>query len=251
MTKTTLWMRISGWLKSTGSTRAGDRPALSEAPLHLDEEPSGGNGAGELARPDRLVGPFHRWSRRDQALHRLQEGYERLSEIIGAVQTHLAAQERRGQQVEESLRLLVQAVSEVPARSGRQVELLEQIAGHLQTADRRSEQLAAAICDLPEVSRRQTEALAGVGRRLEASGEIDAQMAASLQAVGRAVDGCSRSLVGQSDLLSKLEQALESNDEVLKRLFARQNRFWMWTLVAVMALAAAALVVGVVALAVS
>lgn len=250
MVRTTLWNRIGGWLRSSGRTgeARGRGPAPENDSLAIDEEPGGNDGAGPLVRPERAPGVFPRWARRDQALQRLQKGYERLAETIDSVQVYLAAQERRGQQLEGSLKRLVEAADAVSAQSGRTLELLEQVVHNLQSAGKRDDRLMELLSGLPEATRRQTDALDAVGRRLELVSETDAQIADSLQTVGRAVDQWDQSVGRQNDLIAGLGRSIERNDERLNAVFVRQGR-WIWILGIALVVAAVAVVVAVATLA--
>src|SRR3972149_3012014 len=101
------------WLKKgRGALGPGKNPAAAAAvpPGGAGggaEAPGGQGGEADLA-PDK-PGGLARWGRRDQTLVRLQEGYERLNQLIEDIQKHLAAQGERSERICGSLEQLARS----------------------------------------------------------------------------------------------------------------------------------------------
>lgn len=242
MSDTGLWTRIGSWLKTSRSRPGPGRP--SGSPLVPTDQLSGDGFEGE--RDDR--GSLSRWSRRDQTLQKLQEGFERLSDVLDGVRAHLDEHAERSKAMTTSLQQLVELTRQLPQQSAEQSATLERIAGAIARSAEREERLASNLADLPALQRRQIEAVTAIDKRLVAAGESDAALAAAVERVGGAVDRWASSVDEQSETTNAIRAAIQQNDDALRSLLNRQHRTWTWLLVMVLVVATAALAVGTLAL---
>lgn len=219
MSGETLWHRIGGWLKSNGlrGREEGLSSGGGEAALEADAALTG-DAADPAERHISTSSPFKSWNKRDQALQRLQEGFERLSDVIDSVQSHLDVQSQRGERTETCLKRLVELSAETPGRSQKQIELLERITTTLESNNLRQDQVMASIAQAAEREERLAAAFertadceSKIAESLERSGERDARIAAGLEQVhagtekqAEAVDAVGR----------RLEKLSESDAEI-------------------------------------
>lgn len=239
-----LWTRIGSWLR-TGPSRAG-----------LTGSTTGRDGDGALAPTDELGGTaevtergaLSRWSRRDQTLQKLQEGFERLSEVLDGVRTHLDAHAERSKAMTAAMQQLVELTRQLPQQSAEQSATLERIATAIAKSAERDERIAASLADLPVMQKRQIETVSAIGAQLESARETDARVAGAVERVGLSVDRWSSAVDEQSESMKALQTAMQRNDDQIRSLIARQHRTWTWLLVIVLGVAAGALAVGIVAM---
>src|SRR5690349_19638198 len=64
--------------------------------------------------PEKPSGGLTRWSKRDQTLVKLQEGYERVTQLVEEVQKHLASQGERTERICVSLEQLARSMGDLP-----------------------------------------------------------------------------------------------------------------------------------------
>lgn len=238
-----LWKRFVGSLKLRKNV-AGDGRDLPRV-----------GGDGLLSRPpdmsdaddgdtshERFGGPLARWSRRDQAISQLQEGYEKISQVIEEIRSHMAAQGERGDRMCHSLEQLARALNDHPEVSRQQAELLETIAGQLEASNERSEKLTEVIQDLPKLSREQQETLTGINRHLEMAGEQNVVASQTMEKVGSALNTLGQVNSAQADALKQMNSKATEQNEMLSQLLATQSRRFTMLFVVTLVLAAAAVV---------
>lgn len=227
MPKSTFWTRL-GQIFRPGGHGAPDLPPIGEDGLLA------GRAAEELGEPavgtsDRLMG---RWSRRDQALQQLQEGYQRITDLIDAMQRHMADQGARTDRIATSLDQLARALSDLPAIAREQTHTLDAIASHLEMTNARTQHLAECIRDLPAALKSQSEATAGVSRQLELGNESRVHLNNTMQTLGRAVDSLQASGRAQADLLRQCQLDGAEREGRLAEIVARQQRRFTFLAVA-------------------
>jgi len=171
----TIWARLGSWLR-TGSGTDLETTAADE-PLN----------AGVLTKPaitdkhTRIGGPLAGWSRRDHTLQQIQEGNERLMEVLGSIKTYMDNQEQRSDQIAESLGAVADTFSKLPALTEQQTEVLTGIAATMEQNKDHARDLADAMRDTPDAIRTQGEAIRSFQGVLEVAHENDGKMAAMIE----------------------------------------------------------------------
>jgi chromosome segregation ATPase len=247
MDKTGLLSRIGTWfrrLRRSGKG-VGTAPDLVESPPvrptraeHAEDDPS----------VEAVGTAVVRRSRRDYSLSRLQEGYDRVLEMMDAMHKHMQVQEDRTEQIASGMSQLSRSLADLPGVSQQQVQLLSGIAAQLETSTVRTQQLADAVGELPRVVRGQTEALKAVGHELEMASESDAHLATSLQSFERAVGHLGESAEHQAAAMRDLRTAHDDQQKRLGEIIEQQTRRFTIMLIIVAVLAGAGIVVSTVAL---
>ena len=213
----------------------GEDGLLAEGPEYLD-----GDGTGE-----RPAAALSRWSRRDQTLARLQEGYEKVTQVIDTMQKHLAEQGERTERIASSLEQLARAVADLPTSSRQQLEALEGIAGQLETANVRSHHLSEALSELPKLTRLQAETLSGMKRQLEMATEHSAIGTQTMEKLGTTLGEIS---TAQTRALQEINERTAEQNHHLARLIADQGRRFVWLFVVTIILAVGAIAAAILSL---
>ena len=241
-------VRVALGLEKNPSAAA-ELPPIGEDGLLSEpaEAPEGQGGEAELA-PDK-PGGLARWGRRDQTLVRLQEGYERLNQLIEDIQKHLAAQGERSERICGSLEQLARSVGELPAAGRRQIETLEGIAGQIEAGNVRVGHLAESLGELPRASRSQTEALGAIKRTLEMTGEQNLVTSQSLEKLGTLVGTLTEANSSQVEVLRHMSTRTEASGEEFKDLLRKQNRRFVMLFVVTIVLAVGTIAAAIVGLA--
>jgi chromosome segregation ATPase len=247
MARTDLWFRLKQWFRTRlGKTHddGGLRPNAEDGPV-----PALTSDSVDDADPvtDRAV-TLSRWSRRETTLSRLQDGYDRLLELMDAIHKHMQAQQDRTEQIATGITQLSRSMADFPGASQQQIQLLSAIAAQLETTTVRTQQLSDAVGELPRVVRTQTEALSGVQRQLEMASESDAHLSTSLQSFERSVGKLGESSEHQAAAMRDLRASSDEHQRRLGEIIERQTHRFVVMLIIVAVLAGAGIVVGTVAL---
>ncbi|MBN1342824.1 MAG: hypothetical protein JXQ73_09110 [Phycisphaerae bacterium] len=252
MEKVSLWTRMGGWLRGVRRTDGegdliGDATTSSEtlsATSEAGQEPD----SSDVAASEHIATSLSRRGRREASLSKLQDGYDRVLDMMDKMQAHMGIQEQRTQEMTTSLAQLNRSLANQPNISQQQVELLSAIAAQLETSTVRTLQLADAIGELPRVARQQSDSLGSIQRQLEMGAETDAHLATTLQSLGRSVDRLSESSEKQSGALSDLRATGNDHQEQVSRILQRQTRQFTVLVGMTAVLAVAAIVLGTIAL---
>ncbi len=250
MTKLGFWSRIGGWIRrgerqATEDSSTGNVEGVDEA--RTSAGPSAGADGDDASAAERITAAVSRRGRREVSLSKLQEGYDRVLDMMDQLQTHMQTQESTTEQISEAMTQLSRSLSDLPSLNRQQAELLSAIAAQLETSTVRTQQLSDAIGELPRVTRQQTEALSGVQRQLEMGAEADVQLSSSMQSFGRSIDKLGDAAESQTASLNELHVANADRHAQLDEILHRQTRQFTILVAITAILAGAAIVVGTIA----
>ncbi|NLX13436.1 MAG: hypothetical protein GXY44_07265, partial [Phycisphaerales bacterium] len=222
-TKTTnFWSRLFSRVKG----RAARGPGRSDLPNigndGLLAEPAEMFEDNEAEASDRMAKPLSRW-RRDQAIARLQEGYERVSHLIEDIQNHMSQQGERSDRMCAAIEQLNRSLADLPSVTRQQHQTLESIAGQLQANHARTQQLSESLADLPRLTKNQSETLAGIGRQLEMTGEQNVVTSQNMEKISQAITGLGETNERQSLVLHEMNAKTDEKTALLNDLIVRQN----------------------------
>jgi hypothetical protein len=247
----TFWSRFSGLFRkrSAESSAPNGLPAVGEDGLLIEpvEYPEPGAGDGDTAS-EKTVNPLARWSRRDQALNRLQEGYERVSQVVEEIQKHLAQQGERTERICTSLEQLARSMGDVPALGRQQAQSLEAIAGHIEAGNARMQQIGESVSELPRATRAQTETLTGIKRQMEMNGEQNLVAAQTMEKLSGTIAALGELNATQVQALTQMNAKADDQGERLGKLIARQNKRFIMLFIVTVILAAGAITAAIVSL---
>lgn len=245
----TFWKRVGSAFRIR-RRRAKDvhrLPDVGEDGLLAEPAAHPSDGDGESA-PDKPGLSLPRWTKRDQTLAKLQEGYEQVTQVVEKIGGHLVTQEKHSERICDSLEQLARAMSDVPNISRQQAQTLDAIAGQLENTNARTQQLAETMSEIPKVARSQTETLNGITRHLEMSGEQNVVTTQTLDKLGTTISVLGESNHAQSEVLQQMDAKTAEQNQMLTSLIARQSRRFMMLFIVTVLLAAAAVVIGILSL---
>jgi len=225
-------------------------PAVGEDGLLLEpvEYPeSDGNGsesdaaASTTSGSERSANPLVRWGRREQALNRLQEGYDRVSLVVEEIQKHLAHQGERTERICTALETLARSISDMPHLAQQQAQTLEVMAGHVEAGNARMHQIVEAVGEIPKASRAQTETLGGIKKQLEVTGEQNLVTSQTMEKLSTAIAALGEVNSMQIESLRQMNSKTDVQTERLTKLVARQNKRFVMLFVVTIILAVGAI----------
>ncbi|HUW82881.1 MAG TPA: hypothetical protein VMZ31_08800 [Phycisphaerae bacterium] len=234
--KKTWWSRLTGSLHRGEQSQSAPLPPVDEDGLLTAQD--------ESADTQRPPGPITRWSRREQALHQLQDGYDKMVGLLDSVHRHMEVQQARTEQLVDAVRQLSAVSQDTPAHVRRLVDLMGSIGSQLETTNVRTMQLADAVGELPQSIQSQTDTLKSLNEQLGLSNETRVQVANSLSDLGKAVHILNQQGQTQSDQLRLLQVAAEQRDEKLSDALRMQGKRMLITVIVALVLALGGLALG-------
>lgn len=218
--------------------RVGDDGLLADPVETPDEEEFD---SGVEKAPARLV----RWTKRDQTLAKLQEGYEQVTRLIDETQKHLAEQGQRTERICTSLEKLAKSIGDLPASTARQVEGIEAIASQMEVASARTQEMAASLGELPKVARMQSETLVSISQQLQVTTEQNVVTGQTMDKLSQAINLVGESSRTQNHTLAQMNAKTTEQNDLLADLVARQSRRFLMLFIVMLVLVAAAITLGV------
>lgn len=245
------WSRFAERLgrKANGSSASHDLPSVGEDGLLLEPAEMPDAAEESEAAAERSPSPLARWSKRDQTLNRLQEGYERLNGVIEEIQKHLAAQGERTDRICGALEQVARSMTDMTSLSRHHAEALESIAGHIEAGNARLGQMAEGVNEIPKASRSQTEAINGIRKQLEMSAEQNLVTSQTMEKLSTAISALGEVNTTQIEALSQMNRKADDQNERLGKLIARQNKRFIMLFIVTTVLAVAAIAAAIVGMA--
>lgn len=235
------WQRLRAtWRRSGSPAEPADRLGNVGDDGLLTDRLDAGDTDAEPA-PDRALGPLSRWSKRDQTLAKLQEGYEQVTRVIQEIQNHLVTQADRSERICNSLEQLARSANELPVIAHEQAQTLETIAAHIEVTGTRTQQMAEMLKDVPKLARAQSDALTSINRQLEMAGEQRMVTTQTLERIGTSLGTLGAASQNQAEHLKMMSNRAEQQTELLTQMLARQNRRFIMLFVVTVILAVAAI----------
>ena len=235
MTETTetrnWWHRLTDGLRQ-GRRDNGDHvlPAVGQDGLLVEPESA-----------ERPPGTLTRWSKRDQTLTQLQEGYEQVTRLVGDIQKHLGDQTAKTDRICSALEQLARSTSDLPEISRQQVRMLESIVGQLETASAGTQRLTAAVEEVPRIARAQTDTLTGINQQLGMVSEQNVVTAQAMEKLSTAISSVGEINGAQAQILRQMYAKTDEQNEHVNRLIDRQSRRFVMLFVVTLVLTAAAI----------
>lgn len=234
------WHRLLDRFKGPRRGGGADLPAVGADGLLV--EPA------DMEPEDKGPAGLTRWAKRESALAQLQEGYERVNQLMADMQQHMADQSARTERMCAAVEQLARTMEDLPALSREQARTLETIAGQMEASSSHNQQLAEAVGEIPRVTRAQADALAGISSRLEMMNEQNVVATQSMDKLNSAVASAGQTGQVQTELLKQLDARSGEHNRRLADLLAGQNRRFTILLVIAILVALAAVAAAVLAI---
>jgi chromosome segregation ATPase len=181
------------------------------------------------------------WKRRDAAIANLQQGFDALTGLMGAIRDHLERQEQRQDSLLATLHQLPQALESIPENSRVQSETLRAIRQQIEYNSAQQEKLAEILRDMGQTDGQHKESIQELRQRMEALQQHDQAIADNLSSVGSAMQSVSRNSQSSAEILQQIRGSQAQRDGQIEQLIERQRARFTAMLAVAMFLAIAAL----------
>lgn len=170
-------------------------------------------------------GLFHLGRRNQvQAVHRLEDGYVKLTGLVDSIHKHLETQDERTRQIADALSQLAQTLGPFPEAAQAQQAQLAAMADQLESSNARFARWDATVSQIPNLADAQRETLRVFGEQVEITRLTHEQVVQSMEGFGNAVNSLGQAFSASVETLKGLQQSVTSRDDRLGTLLAEQNQ---------------------------
>ncbi len=219
MQRASFWTRVGHWIRPSGAgspCASGDGMAESaEADL---PEPAEAEASG---RPTPLL---VRRRAREDAMARLEEGFEKVVNMCDSLNVHFTLQEERSAQIADSLGRVAADRSSLSRAVGGQSEALQAIVEHLDAGNHRAARLEELCGHFSKLTEAQRQSLAVVSQQVERSRRTDEEITESLRTFRESICALGQSCAESTDALRQMRGEASARDDRLAATMDRASR---------------------------
>jgi len=235
--QTTLLSRIGRWFRKDAVNGEQEAQSLiGDAPAHSSST--------ALETRTTFLRP---WAKRDAAIHRLEEGFTTLTDLMGAIRDNLDKQNQRQDELLNALQSLPQVLQTIPESNRVQTETLQAIRQQIEGQSGQQERLGEILNKIGETTGQQRQVVEEVRGRVEEIHKQDVSIADYLNNVGSSLKDVSKNSQTSAQVLEQMRDNIDSRDGQIERVLHRQGvRFTTMLAVAIFLSIAALVAVGVI-----
>ena len=229
----------AGFFSRIGRLFKGGSKATAELPeLNMEERASGrgDNGSADQASVtghntgaifhsvDATRSTFLRpWAKRDNAIGQLQDGFNALTGLMGAVKDSLDKQNQRQDELVRVLGQLPETLRSIPETGAAQTETLKAIAEQIKYQNAQQAKLGDILEKVSEAEGSQKDILESLRDRVDNLGDQDRTLADSLNNVGAAMQTVSKHSSTSAQVLEQMRDNINSRESDLQRMMNKQS----------------------------
>jgi methyl-accepting chemotaxis protein len=161
---------------------------------------------------------------REDALVRLEEGFEKVVTLCDALNVHFTLQEERSAQIADSLRQVAVDMSSLAHSVGRQSETLEAIVGHLESGNHRTARVEELCTHFSKLTETQRQSLAIVSQQVENARRTDEEITQSLRTFQESMSTLGRSCAESTDTLRQMRGEASARDDRLAAMMEHEGK---------------------------
>ena len=218
MPASNLFSRMGGWFKRGGSTKvsAADTAEFDDDGLLKPSQDSTNRGGVSTL--------LSRRQERSHSLERLEEGYQRLTDLVDGIQTHLQNQDERSRTIANGLSSMAEHVARLPDVFQQQNSQIAAIVEQLECAGARSERIEATLSELPKVVDSQRESLLAVRDQIEASTRTQQSLVDSMGELAGAISALNQSSTDSVQSIKNMQDSAEAGQVRLANMVSEHSR---------------------------
>jgi DNA repair exonuclease SbcCD ATPase subunit len=233
---TTLLSRIGRWFRKdiadNGETLVGDPNQPTRAQTTAIETRT------TFLRP---------WAKRDAAIQHLQEGFNTLTDLMGAIRDNLDKQNARQDQLLGALQQLPHVLETLPENNRVQAETLQAICKQIEGQSTQQVKLGEILEKIGTSTGEQRQMVDALRGRVEDIHKTDTTIADYLNNVGSSLKDVSKNSQTSAQVLEQMRDNIDARDGQLERVLHRQGvRFTTMLAIAIFLSIAALVAVGVI-----
>lgn len=240
MTETdTIFNRIGRFFKRSTKSEESASGDGQDSQGGVSESASASPSNGALVEVRSTLRP---WARNTAAISQLQEGFQSLNDLMGAIRDNMESQGRRQDEMLAHLSALPKMLETIPENNRLQAETLKAIHEQLQHQSDQQQVLGEILGKIGDAGGDQREALNGVRDRVESLHEQDKAVADTLHNLGSVLESATRNSAASTEVLGQMRDNWKTRDSDLERVLHRQSTRFTTMLAIAILLSIAALV---------
>lgn len=191
----------------------------------VESHSGNGNGGSSLLQPvDATRSTFLRpWAKRDASITQLQDGFNALTGLMGAVKESLDKQNQRQDELLNVLSSLPEVMRSIPATGAAQTETLRAIADQIKEQNAHQQKLGDILEKVTETSGTHKEALDGLRQHVENLGGHERTIADNLNQVGAAMQDVSQNSKVSAHVLEQMRDNVNAREGELQKILHKQS----------------------------
>jgi DNA repair exonuclease SbcCD ATPase subunit len=182
------------------------------------------------------------WAKRDASIQRLEEGFNTLTDLMGAIRDNLDSQNRRQDELLKAMQQLPQVLNSIPESNRVQTETLQAIHKQIEGQSAQQDRLGTILDKIGTTTGEQREVVDQLRDRVEEIHKTDTTIADYLNNVGNSMKDVSSNSRATSDILGQMRDNLDARDGQIERVLHRQGTRFTTMLAIAIFLSIAALV---------
>jgi chromosome segregation ATPase len=187
------------------------------------------------------------WAKRDAAINQLQEGFNTLTDLMGAIRDNLDKQNRRQDELVQAMQQLPQVLGSIPESNRMQNETLAAIRLQIEGQTGQQQKLSEILGRIGETTGEQRQMVESLRGRIEELHKTDTTIADYLNNVGESMKDVSKSSQTSTQVLEQMRDNIDARDGQIERVLHRHStRFTTMLAVAIFLSIAALVAVGVI-----
>ncbi len=223
MQRASFWTRVGHWI----------RPSVAGQPYAPVDGPGESAEADPAESADVEVGSrpaptLVRRRGREDALARLEEGFEKVVNLCDSLNVHFTLQEERSAQIADSLGRVAADMSSLARAVGGQSETLQAIVVHLESGNHRAARLEELCSHFSKLTEAQRQSLAVVSQQVESSRRTDEEITESLRTFRESICVLGQSCTESTDALRQMRGEASARDDRLAATMERASRRFLW-----------------------
>jgi len=163
------------------------------------------------------------WAKRDAAIQHLQDGFNTLTDLMGAIRDNLEKQNQRQDELMAALSQLPQMLEAIPESNRMQGETLKAIRQQIEGQGAQQERLGEILGKIGANSGEQKQIVDAIRSRIEDLHKADTSIADYLNNVGSALKDVSQNSASTTQVLSSMRDNIDARDGQLERTLHKQN----------------------------
>ena len=218
----------SGFFTRIGKIFKGGSKGTAELPVIrsvADEENGNDNGHDAMLHPvEASRSTFLRpWAKRDASINQLQDGFNALTGLMGAVKDSLDKQNQRQDELLNVLGTLPEVLRSIPATGAAQTETLKAIADQIKEQNAHQQKLGEILEKVTDTHGSHKASLDSLREHVSNLGDHDKTIAENLNHVGEAMQTVSRHSKTSSEVLEQMRDNINSREGELQRILHKQS----------------------------
>lgn len=197
-----------------------------EEHLPLDE-----NGLPQRQIVETRTSIFRPWSRQNQALQNLSEGFVTLTQLMSGIKENLEKQNLRQDEMLRFLSSLPTVIEQIPEANRAQGEALKTIYEQLTQQNQAQATLGQVLNRICDTAGDQRKLIDSLNDQLDSLRQTDATISSNIASVGTAMSTIGQASQTSAQVLEKVQAGMAQRDQAMAQILEKQNQrfnmiFW-------------------------